>query len=76
MENEERASIARVYDFLESVAGGGVGKIWGEEKLIFGGLGREVKAFGHELFEGGAHGGGFAAESDGGSVGLVGFRLF
>lgn len=76
MENEERASIARVYDFLESVAGGGVGKIWGEEKLIFGGLGGEVEPLGHELFESGADGGGFAAESDGGSVGLVGFRLF
>ena len=76
MENEKWASIARVYDFVESVAGGGFGEIWGEEGLIFGGLGREVESFGHELFEGGAHGGGFPAESDGGSVGLVGFRLF
>lgn len=31
---------------------------------------------GDELFEGGANGDGFAAEGDGGSVGLVGFRFF
>ena len=73
--DEEWAEVARVYHVLEGSAGGGAGK-WVEAGLIFRGLGGEEKTLRDELFERGADGGGFTAESDGGSVGLVGFRLF
>jgi len=39
-------------------------------------LGREEKSFGDELFEGGADSDGFLAESNGGSIRLIGFRFF